>query len=147
MFDFETVEHNPTAKHYWLARRHGTQALQHARAAARLRQQEAAMCRNVAGSTRGTCPLSGRVARIADIAGGVRLQLRKRDHDKPTLARVRCHRARIEATGRSAMKDCPLDLPALTIRLAKQGAAIEITTSKAAFVTTLRARARACATP
>jgi len=139
---FSPSVYNPTEVQLQRADEHRAHARQHEKAAEALERYEAAECFNFPPSTRAACPLLGPVARIDDVAAGVRVTFAPGTRVDAVYAHMRCHYAYARARAFEETMSCPLYMRGIDIKRASDPMAIEITTGTPEQVQDLRARSR-----
>jgi hypothetical protein len=138
---FPASVYNPTEGHLREADKHRAHAREHDAAAKALERFEAAECGALPEGTRAACPLIGPVARIDDIARGVRVTFAPGTRVDSVVAHMRCHYAYARARAFDERVSCPLYMPGIRIRQAGP-LAVEIVTGDARRVDELRGRSR-----
>ena len=141
-YAFPMTVYNPTETQLSRVDEHRAHARAHEKAAEALERFEASECFNFPPSTRAACPLLGPVAHVDDVAGGVRLTFVPGTRVDAVVAHMRCHYAYARARAFEEAMSCPLYMPGIDIKQAKDPRAIEITTANANQVAELRARSR-----
>lgn len=137
--DIDWEEYNPTEWHGNEEEKHIKHAQDHLRAAEVLERFESAQCTALAPKIRTFCPLMGPVIKVEDIEGGARFTFKPKVNMEKITAHVKCHLAYGRAHGHTGMQHCPLYLRDLTAK--RNGQQLDLTTSNAADVATLRQKA------
>ncbi|MGA9524177.1 MAG: hypothetical protein WBV82_22135 [Myxococcaceae bacterium] len=141
--DRNLVVYNPTERHLKATETHRAHADAHARAAAALRESEAAACGTIPEEARAACPLlSPHVARVVETLRGIELELKPDAPAQELVSRMRCHleHSRVEGFPEEDGESCPLYLRGSTIAL--DGNAIEISGSSPKMAAEIRSDAR-----
>jgi hypothetical protein len=133
--------YNPTEKYLDDAKGHRDDAAQHLAQAKELEAFEDAECIGVSQEARAACPLiTPKIAKVEEIAQGVRLHLREGVDANALSKTMGCHLAFARAHGYDSAA-CPLYLPGVALR-AGEGV-IELRTQSPKIAADLRAEARA----
>jgi hypothetical protein len=135
--------YNPTEHHLAEAARERAHAEEHARAAARLRQEEAKECAGVAPEARTACPLlAPYVAKVTETPRGVVLSMKPGAPGESIAQLMRCHLAFARLQGFQQAGVCALYVQGSEVLSADGGATLELRGDGPATAADIRRKVR-----
>jgi hypothetical protein len=141
--DVAFASYNPTDWHLRESDKLSAHARAHEAAAAQLEKFEAEECREFLPKVRAACPVAGPIAKIEDIATGVRFVLSDGAPTDAVLAHMRCHFAWARTRGFEKLPGCPIYIKGIAIKASSDGRSIEVTAGDKATIGDLQRRSHA----